>query len=79
MKLLATYPMDYVQVVKNAVAYSKSPFFVEDRADHRNCYVYLLPGHTTLERLKAWDEFEHLLYLGTKGKYGRHKTLSSNS
>ena len=73
MKLLATYPMDYVKIVRDAVTFSKSPFFVEDKADYRNCYVYLLPGHTTAERLTAWDNFEHLIYLGTEGKYGREK------
>lgn len=71
MKLIAKFPRDYKQTVQLAISRSRAPLYIWDGHWDSNCYVYLLPGHTNAELEQTIDEFNRLLYLDTKGKYGK--------
>ena len=70
MKPIGKYPRDYVQTVGLAIIRSHAPLYTMDGHWDENVYVYLKPGHSNAELAKTIGEFMHLLYLGTKGRYG---------
>ena len=68
MKLVGKYPHDYARTVNLAISQSHAPLYAVPHWDEVR--VYLKPGHSNAELAGTLGEFMHLLYLGTKGKYG---------
>ena len=68
MKLVGKYPHDYARTVNLAISQSHAPLCAVPHWDE--VHVYLKPGHSNVELEQTRGEFEHLLYLGTKGRYG---------
>jgi hypothetical protein len=71
MKIIAKFPRDYKQTIQLVISQSRAPLYVFDGQFDPDCYVYLKPGHSNAELALTIGEFNHLLYLVTKGKYGK--------